>query len=74
MDQTTKLCHCGQPLHYTDEKIKENVEKVIAEEGEYITVTYIKNGKSYKVQRHYIALHGVFGHQLEELGFEEVKK
>ena len=50
-------CACGLPLHYTDEKIEAAVNQLVAQLGEYITVT--AEDKSYSVQRHFIALHGL---------------
>lgn len=66
-------CYCGKPLHYTDERLKEYMQKLIAEHGEYATVTCLRTDKKYKVQRHYIALHSIKGHELAGLGFEEVR-
>lgn len=66
-----KLCFCGLPLHYTDPEIESHMMKIIKERGEYITIHC--NGKSFRVPRHYIALHGLIGKQLENLGFEEIK-
>lgn len=66
-------CHCGRKLHYTCEMVERWVLKMIKELGYYITVTSTKTGKSYKVPRHYIALHGLKGDKLDKLGFEEIK-
>ena len=40
--------------------------------GEYVEVTIIE-GETYKVQRHYLALHGIKAHELDQLGVEKVK-
>jgi hypothetical protein len=67
-----KLCHCGKPLHYQDREIQHKIERLIDELGEYTTVTVA--GRSYRVSRHYIALHGLKGEQVPFLGFEQVEK
>ncbi|HZT29439.1 MAG TPA: hypothetical protein VFA33_06130 [Bryobacteraceae bacterium] len=64
------MCHCGRPLHYTDPVIERMVRALIAQLGEYTRVTV--EGRSWMVQRHYIALHGIKGADLPFLGFEEV--
>jgi hypothetical protein len=53
---TTTLCHCGQDLHYTDPEVRTQVEAIVERFGPYIDVT-VAGGKTYRVQRHYIALH-----------------
>jgi hypothetical protein len=40
--------------------------------GEFIPITV--EGRTWLVQRHYIALHGVVGKEIESLGFKEVVK
>jgi len=71
MSVKVKLCACGKPLHYSNERIKAMVEDLIAIQGEFIDVK-IAGGKTYRVQRHYIALHGLKAENLPSLGFEEV--
>lgn len=65
-------CFCGKPLHYSDPAKKKMLDDLSAELGEFITVKNISDGKEYKVQRHYIALHGIKGKDLASLGFEEI--
>jgi len=65
-----EMCHCGRPLHYTDPVIERMVRALIDELGEYIRITV--EGRTWLVQRHYIALHGVKGSELPSLGFPEV--
>ena len=67
------LCHCGQPLHYTCKTTEKRVKTLIDSKGRYIAVTSIENMKTYKVDRHYIALHGLKGSELHTSGFEEIK-
>lgn len=66
-------CHCGLPLHYTNPQIEAYMNNQVNQFGEFIIIECIENSKKYKVQRHYIALHGLMGKDLGELGFEEIK-
>ncbi len=65
-------CQCGRPLHYSCPDVKKWVDKMINHLGEYITVESIVTRKKYKVQRHYIALHGLKHEELDRMGFEQV--
>lgn len=58
MADTTELCGCGEPLHYTDRVVEAQVRALVDELGELVTVTAAGQG-SYRVPRHYIALHGL---------------
>lgn len=58
-------CACGLPLHYSNPEIRKMVETIIAEQGEFVDVGV--GDKKYKVQRHYIALHGIKAADLEHL-------
>jgi hypothetical protein len=69
----TELCHCGKPLHYTDPAVEQRVRKLIAELGEYVTVS-IFDERTWLVPRHYIALHGIRGWEVPQLGFVEVPR
>jgi hypothetical protein len=62
-------CACGRPLHYTDPKIREMVQRYIDALGPDVKVTI--DGRSWLVQRHYIALHGLSAIKLQGLGFPE---
>lgn len=64
------MCHCGQPLHYTDALMQLLVEVMVMELGETMVVTV--NGRHWKVPRHYVALHGLKGSEVDKLGFTEV--
>lgn len=61
-------CHCGLPLHYTDPVIEAQVRALVAQLGEFVTIE-TPEGR-WRVQRHYIALHGVKAQELPALGFE----
>lgn len=65
-------CFCGKPLHYTDKAAQEMVNTLVDLQGDYVDVQSGVNGQTYKVQRHYIALHGLRGDEVHKLGFEEV--
>ena len=60
-----EMCACGQPLHYSNPQTEQMVRKLIAMRGEYVTITCM--GQKYKVQRHFIALHGIRGIDLPKL-------
>lgn len=62
-----EMCHCGEPLHYRDEKTRTLVENIIAARGP--TVPVQAAGIIYIVPRHYIALHGIKAAELPTLGF-----
>lgn len=63
-------CHCGQPLHYTNADTERRVRELVAQQGEFVPVTV--RGRTWLVQRHYIALHGIKGWELPTLGFQEI--
>jgi hypothetical protein len=65
-----EMCHCGRPLHYTDPVIERMVRALIRDLGDYMNVTV--EGRTWLVQRHYIALHGIKAVELPFLGFEEI--
>ena len=70
-----ELCPCGQPLHYPDPKLKKMVSDFMKILGPTIPVRW--EGRTWKIPRHFIALHGVRSEDLPALaqryGFEEVK-
>jgi len=66
----TERCHCGRALHYKHKFQQEQVEDIIRQFGSFIDVK--QNGRTFRVQRHYIALHGLTGKDLPNLGFKEV--
>ena len=67
-----KLCACGKPLHYKNKVTERMVQMLVDELGEYIAVTV--DGKTFSVQRHYIALHGIKDKDLDKLGFSDTIK
>ena len=69
-----KLCHCGKPLHYSDRGLETMVNKFCAAMGDYVPVIQRSTGKKFKVQRHYISLHGIKEQELHTYGFEEIKQ
>lgn len=70
-ESTIEKCWCGRPLHYSHDKEQQEVEEIIDRFGEYISIQ-VDTGKTYRVHRHYIALHGIKGKDLGSLGFQEV--
>lgn len=66
-------CHCGRPLHYTDIKKQRFVEKNVKTLGEYVRLTD-SQGRTWRVQRHYIALHGIEDKLMDTYGFERIEK
>ncbi len=64
------LCHCGKPLHYTDKQLEADLMALTRDLGEFVPVTVGK--RTWRVQRHYIALHGIKGKDVSALGFEEI--
>ena len=68
-DKGEERCHCGRPLHYTDRATELMVKELVRQLGEYIKITV--DGRTWLVQRQYIALHGIKGSELPTLGFQE---
>ena len=71
MTDAPELCHCGQPLHYTSREIEAKIRAIVAEKGEYVDIRVDGYG-TWRVQRHYVALHGLKGADVASLGFERV--
>lgn len=68
MTDSDEMCPCGRPLHYGDQALYASVQKLVDELGPEIVVTVAGAG-SFRVPRHYIALHGLAGKDLPDLGF-----
>ena len=66
-----ETCHCGQPLHYTDLTLRHEVEEIVDKYGPLVTVSVPGEG-SFRVPRHFIALHGLKAVEVPSLGFERV--
>lgn len=70
----TVTCACGRPVHYLNPDLQAIVEAIIASLGSEIVVT-TPDG-SWKVPRHYLALHGLKADELssvaERLGFDKM--
>lgn len=67
----TQSCHCGQPLHYSSQQAFEEIQRLVNQYGETIRVT-VPGAGTFAVPRHFIALHGLKGHQIDQMGFERV--
>jgi hypothetical protein len=63
-------CACGLPLHYTSMQAREYVDALIAALGPTLLITV--GQQTFRVPRHYIALHGIRAQELPTLGFAEV--
>lgn len=61
-------CYCGKALHYNCQDTRARITRFCATLGELVCMTV--GGVSFGVPRHYIALHGVKGHELLTMGFE----
>lgn len=68
--QQEELCHCGRSLHYTDEVVEGFTKDLIKTLGPTVKVNV--GNRTWEVERHYIALHGVRAAELPDLGFPEV--
>lgn len=64
------LCHCGKPLYYFCKETEQKMLNLVSKLGEFVNV--VIGDKIYKVQRHYIALHGIKGKEMESYGFERI--
>lgn len=65
-------CACGLPLHYTNKEFQAEMQELSDKLGEFVTIKVLTKG-TWKVQRHYIALHGIKADELDKLGFQKVK-
>lgn len=70
MPERQELCHCGKPLHYTNPFAEQQMRVIIQRKGEYCRIT--TGGRTWLVQRHYVALHGIRAVDLPTLGFQEI--
>ena len=69
-----EMCACGKPLHYVDREKRRIVDDMISRLGPETRVSV--GTRTWLVQRHFIALHGLIAEELPELatkhGFKEV--
>lgn len=65
-------CPCGKDLHYTSVDDQRLVEKYVRELG--LEVKVVNGSKTYMVNRHYIALHGLKSLEMEDLAKKGVIK
>jgi hypothetical protein len=63
-------CPCGRRLHYPDPAVRAFVEGLVEDLGPSILVRC--QGRLWRVDRHFIALHGLKASELPTLGFPEV--
>jgi len=65
-------CQCGRPLHYSKQSIKQQVDRMIELAGEQFVTVKVAGKGEYRVQRHFIALHGLHAEKIDDYGFEKV--
>ncbi len=58
-------CACGKPLHYRNSELKRIIEELSSRLGQEVEVCI--GDRRFMVQRHYIALHGLNGPDVESL-------
>lgn len=70
-----EYCPCGRKLHYETPELEQYVKRLIMEKGRLIPVTTPEG--TWKVPRHYIALHTIRAKDLPMLaytyGWERIK-
>lgn len=64
----SETCPCGQPLHYTRLDLQHIMERLVADLGPLIDIQI--GARTYKVPRHYIALHGLKALELPALALK----
>lgn len=67
-------CPCGRDLHYNDPVAEAFVTDLVVRLGPTVNVTvaFPEGPRTFRVSRHFLALHGLKGADLPALGFEEV--
>jgi len=65
-------CACGRPLHYNSSYVQDMVTRLAQRLGETVIVSV--GGRRYKVQRHYLALHGLKAKELPQLAEQGIVK
>jgi hypothetical protein len=58
-------CDCGRPLHYTDAKQFDVVDKLVEQLGPTVLISLDEG--AWRVPRHYVALHGLAARELPAL-------
>lgn len=65
------FCACGKPLHYSNPAMRMVIDRLITDCGTQDVTVRIGN-RTWIVQRHYIALHGLKARELPNLKFPEI--
>lgn len=69
-------CVCGLPLHYRSSFARAAIDALVLHAGPDMPVTDLSTGRTWRVPRHYIALHGLAAPELpmiaDRYGFPEV--
>jgi hypothetical protein len=71
-EHDTTLCHCGKPLHYAHPGVEAFMRNLVAEAGPFVLMSVGGGTRTYRVPRHFIALHGVEAAKMDTYGFEVV--
>jgi hypothetical protein len=66
------LCHCGQELHYLSDQVRASIEEAIALYGPDQLIS--DRGETYRVSRHFLALHPIQPGSLARSGFPRVER
>lgn len=66
----TRFCPCGRALHYRDATMASMMQTMVRNLGPLVLVS--TSSGTWRVPRHYIALHGLKAADLPNLGFEKV--
>lgn len=61
-----EMCACGRVLHYNSPDAEAAMRRIITLTGEEFANVHC-GGKSWRVQKHYIALHGLKAQELDML-------
>jgi len=64
-------CFCGRTLHYPTDAKRRWAEEQVREKGEFIPVPD-SEGRKWRVQRHYLLLHGFSEGEPSTWGFKEI--
>ena len=66
-------CACGELLHYTNPLIQMFTDRMIAKHGQTVKMKTTSGDAWFLVPRHFLALHGIKGVELADLGFPRVE-
>jgi hypothetical protein len=73
VSENEERCHCGRLLHYNSPMVERLMRKLVDEYGRYATMVHADSGRTFLVDKHFIALHGITGAELLTGGFREIE-